>query len=218
MNKSEEKKYSKWHSQVKAGSKTTLAIVDMQKLFLTEKKSPWAEPKQLSIIPNIKKLIDAVGKDNVVFTRFIPPKTWTNQYGSWKTYYQINKKITRDHLGTDALEIIDDLLPYILNKSVVSDRNKSASVFTTGSFHSKIKNKSTKFLIFAGIETDYCILASVLDAIHMGYYVIVVMDACSSSKKYGQKHALGIFERFPEQLWITSTKNLIKQISKTSPG
>jgi nicotinamidase-related amidase len=49
----------------------------------------------------------------------------------------------------------------------------------------------------------------VLDAIHLGYYVIVVMDACASSKKQGQKHARGIFDRFPEQLWVTSTNDLI---------
>ena len=71
-----------------------------------------------------------------------------------------------------------------------------------GNFHSKIKKKSTKILIFTGIETDYCVISSVLDAIHLGYYVIVVMDACASSKKQGQKYARGIFERFPEQLWI----------------
>ena len=82
-------------------------------------------------------------------------------------------------------------------------------------FHSIIKKKSAKILIFTGVETDYCVLSSVLDAIHLGYYVIVVMDACASSKKQGQKHAKGIFERFPEQLWVTTTKELIKHLQKS---
>ena len=201
-----------WHNEVKYKSKTILAVIDMQKLFLTDKQSPWYDGKLLSVVPNIEKLIKEIGIQNVIFTRFIPPKNWQDEHGSWQTYYRINHKITRGSLGTTSLDLIDEFQPYISNLSIVADRKKSASVFTTGSFSSKIKKKSPKFLIFAGIETDYCVLASVLNAIHLGYYVIVVMDACASSKKNGQRNALGIFERFPEQLWVTSTKKLIKQL------
>jgi nicotinamidase-related amidase len=206
----------KWHNEVKTSSKMMLVVIDMQKLFLTDKKSPWYDRKLLSIVPNIEELIKKIRIQNVIFTRFMPPISWKDEHGSWRTYFHINQKITRHALGTTALNIIDELLPYISNQTVISNRKKSASVFTTGSFHSKIKKKSTKFLIFTGIETDYCVLSSVLDAIHLGYYVIVVMDACASSKKNGQKNALGIFERFPEQLWITSTKDLLKQFQRSS--
>lgn len=219
MNKTDDletKESPKWHSEIKADSKVTLAVIDMQRLFITEKKSPWCEPKLLSIVPNIKKLIKIIGIKNVIFTRFMPPATWQEEKGSWKTYYRINKKITRSVLGTSALNIVDELYSYITKRSAIANRKKSASVFTSGSFHSKIKKRFTKYLIFTGIETDYCVLSSVLDAIHLGYYVIVVMDACASSKKNGQKNALGIFERFPEQLWITSTKKLTKQLKNNT--
>jgi len=59
---------------VKTSSKITLVVEDMQKLFLTEKKSPWMNKKLLSIIPNIEKLIKNSGIQNVIFTRFTPPK------------------------------------------------------------------------------------------------------------------------------------------------
>jgi len=197
-----------WRTDVKDSSKITLVVVDMQKLFLTEKKSPWMDEKLLSIIPNIKKLIKNSRIQNVIFTRFTPPKNWQKETDSWQTYYRINQKITPDILGTDALNLIDDFIPYVPNSVVVS-RKKSASIFMAGNFHSIIKKKSARILIFTGVETDYCVLSSVLDAIHLGYYVIVVTDACASSKKQGQKHARGIFDRFPEQLWVTSTNNLI---------
>lgn len=201
-----------WHEDVKPSSKITLVVVDMQKLFLTDKKSPWADKKLLSIVPNIEKLIKTIGIKNVIFTRFTPPKNWQKQQDSWKTYYRINQKITPSILGTETLDIIENFAPYIPN-SVVASRKKSASIFMAGNFHSKIKKKSTKILIFTGVETDYCVLSSVLDAIHLGYYVIVVMDACASSKKQGQRHARGIFDRFPEQLWVTSTNDLIKHLT-----
>jgi nicotinamidase-related amidase len=141
----------------------------------------------------------------------MPPKNWQDEHDSWQVYYKMNQKITTRILGASALDIIEDFLPYIPNASVAS-RKKSASTFMAGNFHSKIKKQSVQILIFTGIETDYCVLSSVLDAIHLGYYVIVVMDACASSKKQGQKHAQGIFERFPEQLWIISTDDLIKHL------
>ena len=202
----------KWPEDVKISSKTTLVVVDMQKLFVTEKKSPWADKKLLSIVPNIEKLIRVFGTKNVVFTRFTPPANWKSEKDSWHTYYRINENITPGRLGTEPLDIIDNFVPYISDSIVVS-RKKSASVFLAGSFHSKIKKKSAKVLIFTGIETDYCVLSSVLDAIHLGYYVIVVTDACASSKKQGQKHAMGIFSRFPEQLWVTSTDDLIDHLN-----
>jgi nicotinamidase-related amidase len=202
-----------WYVNVKIGSKIALVVVDMQKLFLTEKKSPWMNKKLSSIIPNIEKLIKNSRIQNVIFTCFTPPKNWQKEQDSWKTYFRINQKITPGILGTDALNLVNDFIPYIPNSVVVS-RKKSASIFMAGNFHSIIKKRSTQILIFTGVETDYCVLSSVLDAIHLGYYVIVVMDACASSKKQGQKHARGIFDRFPEQLWVTSTNDLINHFCK----
>ena len=212
MTKKISKGYGKWHSQVKRNSQITLTVIDMQKFFLTDENSEWFAPKMISVVPNIEKLIKIIGTKNVIFTRFLPPKSWQDETGSWKTYFQINKKITRRYLDDNSLDIIDEFLPYIKNHSLIADRKKSASIFSDGNFKSKLARKNTKFLIFVGIETDYCVLASVLGAIQLGYFVIIVMDACASSKKNGQKHALGIFERFPEQLWITSTRNLIRKL------
>ena len=203
-----------WH-EVKTSLKMALVVVDMQKLFLTDKKSPWMDKKLISIIPNIEKLIKKLGEQNVIFTRFMPPKNWKDENGSWQTYYKINQKITTSILGTDALDIVDDFLQYIPNSSI-TNRKKSASIFMAGNFLSKINKRSVQILIFTGIETDYCVLSSVLDAVHLGYYVIVVMDACASSKKQGQKHARGIFERFPEQLWVITTNDLIKHLQNNA--
>lgn len=202
-----------WHCDVRIGPKTSLIVVDMQRLFLTDTRSPWMNKKLLSIVPNIQKLVKCVGEKNVIFTRFTPPKKWQDESDSWRTYYKINQEITGNHLDSTSLNIVDEFSSFA-SKSSVIDRKKSASIFLAGNFHSKIKKRNTKFLIFTGIETDYCVLSSVLDAIHLGYYVIVVTDACASSKKQGQKNARGVFDRFPEQLWITSTNELINHLKR----
>ncbi len=191
----------------------TLAVIDMQKLFLTEKKSPWKDNKLLSVVPNIKKLISWIGPQNVIFTRFVPPKNWENEPGSWKTYYRLNYDVTLEILGKDSTKIIDEFQQYVSDSAEVAARKRSASILRSGNFLSKLKERAhTRFLVFVGVETDYCVLSSVLDAIHLGYHVIVVIDACASSKKNGQINAIGIFERFPEQLWITTTNDFIKYL------
>lgn len=207
-----EKINPKWHSNVKTGSKMTLVVMDMQKLFVTEKKSPWSDSKLLSIIPNIKKLIKIIGAKNVIFSRFIPPTNWQDSIGSWRTFYRLNKGITRKNIGTDALDVVDQLQSYLTNNKTIADRNRASSIFSAGGFKSKIKKNESKYLIFVGIETDYCVLASALDAMNRGYYVIIVSDGCGSTTKRGHQNALCIFKRFPEQLWITSTDNLIKHL------
>ena len=113
-----------WHADVKIISKITLVVVDMQKLFLTEKKSPWMDEGLSSIIPNIEKLIKNSGIQNIIFTRFTPPKNWQKEQDSWQTYYRLNQKITPDVLGTDALNLIDDFIPYVPNSLVVSRKNR----------------------------------------------------------------------------------------------
>jgi len=75
-----------WHEKVKTSSKIMLVVVDMQKLFLTEKKSPWMNKKLLSIIPNIEKLIKTIGMQNTISTRFDPPKNWQDEQDTWQTY------------------------------------------------------------------------------------------------------------------------------------
>ena len=63
-----------------------LLVIDMQKLFLTDPKSPWADPDLLSIVPPIKSLFRAVGAQRTLFTRFAPPEDWQREDNSLKWF------------------------------------------------------------------------------------------------------------------------------------
>ena len=41
-----------------------------------------------------------------------------------------------------------------------------------------LKEKGVTKLTIAGLTTDFCVLFSVLDALELGYEVVVVADAC----------------------------------------
>jgi nicotinamidase-related amidase len=56
-------------------------------------------------------------------------------------------------------------------------------------------------LIISGSETDVCVLAPVLDAVDIGYRVIVVRDAICSSSDEGHEMLMRLYHtRYTEQI------------------
>ena len=56
-------------------------------------------------------------------------------------------------------------------------------------------------LIVSGSETDVCVLATVLDAVDIGYRVIVVRDAICSSSDEGDEMLMRLYHtRYTEQI------------------
>ena len=61
--------------------------------------------------------------------------------------------------------------------------------------------KSVDTLIITGSETDVCVLATVLDAVDLGFRVIVVEDALCSSFDEGHDALMTLYRnRFSEQI------------------
>jgi nicotinamidase-related amidase len=71
----------------------------------------------------------------------------------------------------------------------VIDKNRY-SAFAEPRLIEHLRQRETDALIVSGSETDVCVLATVLDAVDIGYRVIVVRDAvCSSSVRQRSRHA-----------------------------
>ncbi|MFO1350526.1 MAG: isochorismatase family protein [Gammaproteobacteria bacterium] len=69
-------------------------------------------------------------------------------------------------------------------------------------------------LIVSGVETDVCVLATVLDAIDAGYRVIVVADAVAASRRPATARARAVLEavlpRFDQQVETVSATELLE--------
>lgn len=194
---------------------SALGIIDMQKFFTDDEKSPWAAPTVLKIVPNIQELIKATSRGNTIFTLFKPPEDWQDEHGTWKNYYHHSIGVTTDHLGARAYEIIDVFKDDVMSPLSRLVDKQTASAFYYTNFDDILRERNKTFLILTGIETDYCVLATALDAVSRGYSVVIPMDACGSSKgEEGQKSAQAIYERFGGQIWITDTKTVLDQLSK----
>jgi len=193
---------------------SVLAVIDMQKFFTNDPKSAWKDPAVLSITPNIKDLIEATTRGATIFTLFKPPVDWQDDQGNWKNYYHHSIGVTGDQMNPKEYEVIDAFKDEMISPLTRSISKTTASAFYAEEFAQDVKDRRATFLILCGIETDYCVLATAIDAVSRGYCVVIPMDACGSSRgEAGQKNAEAIFERFGGQIWVTDTKTVTAQLA-----
>lgn len=140
-------------------SNKCLVIVDMQNGFINKNTE--------HLIDKIKKYIEINNIKDVVATRYINNKgTACYKFENW----------TRCMEGTDDVEIVSELKPYIkrtFDKSVYSCWNLQFKDFL-------VKNGYDK-LSFVGVNTGCCVLHSAFDAYNDLMDCEVLTDLCGST-------------------------------------
>jgi nicotinamidase-related amidase len=64
-----------------------------------------------------------------------------------------------------------------------------------------LRRREADALIISGSETDVCVLATVLDAVDIGYRVVIVRDAICSSSDEGHDMLMLLYHtRYTEQI------------------
>jgi nicotinamidase-related amidase len=75
------------------------------------------------------------------------------------------------------------------------------SAFAEPQLLAHLRDRQADALIVSGSETDVCVLATVLDAVDLGYRVIVVRDAVCSSSDEAHDMLMRLYHtRFTEQI------------------
>ena len=75
------------------------------------------------------------------------------------------------------------------------------SAFAESGLIAHLRQREADTLIISGSETDVCVLATVLDAVDIGYRVIVVRDAICSSSDEGHEMLMRLYHtRYTEQI------------------
>jgi len=179
--------------------------IDMQNIFA--QGGIWETPWMARVLPAIVALAEA-NPPRTVFTRFITPMTADDRPGRWQRYYTKWESATRARLAPSQLEIVPPLARFIPPATVIDKPGYSG--FMASPLDGWLRDKGIEALIITGSETDVCVLATVLDAVDLGFRVVVVEDALCSSSDDGHDALMTLYrQRFSEQIELMTQAQVL---------
>jgi nicotinamidase-related amidase len=185
--------------------RTVHLCVDMQRIFSAE--GIWATPWMDRVLPVVLELAGRY-PERTLFTRFITPNRPDDMPGMWQRYYTRWAAATREHLDPALLELLPPLAALCPPATVINKTRYSA--FAEPELLSRLQAREADGLIITGSETDVCVLATVLDAVDLGYRVIVVKDAVCSSSDEGHDALMKMYhERYTEQIEVADATTIL---------
>ena len=170
--------------------------VDMQNIFA--RGGIWETPWMERVLPAIVAIAE-LNPPRAVFTRFVTPLNAEDRPGRWQRYFTRWDCAIRSRLPSAQLEIVAPLCRLIPPATVID--KPAYSAFAESGLTAFLRDRNVETLIITGSETDVCVLATVLDAVDLGYRVIVVEDALCSSFDQGHDALMTLYRnRFSEQI------------------
>lgn len=181
--------------------RTVHLCIDMQNLFALD--TPWHTPWMARVLPVVRR-IAARHLDRTVFTRFLPPARPEQMPGSWQRYYEHWRDLTLDRIDPQLIELVPSLAALAPPAEIVDKRVYSP--FSEPRLRELLRRRGADSLVITGAETDVCVLAAVLDAVDLGYRVVLATDALCSSSDETHDALLKLYcNRFGQQIETASS-------------
>jgi nicotinamidase-related amidase len=176
--------------------RTLHVCVDMQRIFSAQ--GIWPTPWMDRVLPIVTALAER-HPARTIFTRFITPERADQMPGTWRLYYEKWRAATGEHVDPAMLELMPGLARLVPPAQVI-DKMRYSAFFESALLSTLIQRKINS-LVITGSETDVCVAATVIDAVDLGFRVILVRDAVCSSSDEGHDAALEVYHRrFSEQI------------------
>jgi nicotinamidase-related amidase len=180
--------------------------IDMQRLLSPQ--GPWPTPWAAPALEQAVRLIEP-RPAQTVFTRFVPPRTPDEMPGAWRRYFEKWRSVTREFIDLSLLELLPPLSSFVPPATVVDKGRYSA--FIDSPLQSMLRKRGTTTMVVSGAETDVCVLATVLNAVDLGYRVVVAADAICSSVDSTHDALMTLYrERLGEQIEPMDTSAILE--------
>ena len=178
--------------------------VDMQRIFA--RGGLWETPWMERVLPTIAAIV-ARYRERTVFTRFVTPASPENAPGQWQAYFRRWKRATQEMLDPAQLELVPELVRYVPPAMVVD--KPAYSAFFRSPLAAFLLERNVRTVIVSGAKTDVCVLSTVLDAVNIGFRVVIVEDALCSSSDEGHDALMTMYRlRFTEQIDLVTAEGL----------
>ena len=173
--------------RVAVGLNSALLIVDMQKDFCEGGALPVRGC--LKIIPTINSLIRKfveVGSKVIASRDWHPPNhiSFSTRGGPWPPHCVRRTEGAEFH---PELKLPEDTT--IISKATEPEE-EAYSAFQNTELHYLLSKWGIKKLFIAGVATDYCVKASALEALSLGYEVYLIQDAVAAVTPEGGEEAI----------------------------
>ena len=171
--------------------KAALLVVDMQKGFIEEGAAMEVPPGR-NIIPNIQTLLTCCRNLDipVIFTRFVYASEVPNLIG--ELHPQHKPPVSCCQVGDPSVEIVDDLIPS--ESELIIDKH-GYDAFRGTPLDYALKSQGKNQLIFTGVMTDICVLATVTSALHHEYQSWTIDDATATLWEEVQATTIDLIKR-----------------------
>ena len=141
-----------------------LLVVDFQNVYLPG--NDWACPSMPAAMERTMKLLDAPGAPDCVMTKYVAPAEPT---GRWKQYNEAYREINANAF---LAEFPEALAPYAAKATVI----EKATYSSMDAPEVLAAMEGKKAVVLAGVVADCCVLATMMDAIDLGYEVVYLYD------------------------------------------
>ena len=184
--------------------------IDMQVVFADHKD--WGAATTHQILPQVAR-IAGHRPERTVFTRFLPPKSLTDLTGQWHAFYRRWPQVLAESGNSALFDLLPILKRFAPPAKVVDKQIYSA--FEAPDFAPALRELAADTLIFTGVETDVCVLATAIGAIDRGYRTILISNALASGSDEGHAAALAsVYPRFDQQIELIDTETLLREWKK----
>jgi nicotinamidase-related amidase len=109
--------------------------------------------------------------------------------------------------GWGQLDLVPELARYVPPAAIIDKGTYSA--FFRSPLANLLVEKQVRTIVVSGAETDVCVLSTVLDAVNLGFRVVIVEDALCSSSDAGHDALMTMYRlRFTEQIDLVTAAQL----------
>jgi nicotinamidase-related amidase len=188
---------------------TVHLAIDLQRVFA--EPTAWQMRDFDAIVPQVAALAAAM-PGRTLFTRFVVPQVAEHASGRWQHYYRRWPGFTGARMDPALVEVVDALAGHATPDTLIDKPTYSA--FEVDDCARRLSALDAATIVFSGVETDVCVLASLLAAIDRGYRCIAVADALGSSSAAGHEATLRhVLTRMPDQVEIVHTADVLAALA-----
>lgn len=186
--------------------RTVHLCIDMQNLF--GPGSPWETPWFERVLHQVVRLVESHPRATA-FTRFVPPLRAEDMPGTWQVFYRRWNALTREHIELRLLELAAPLARYD-SLAPTFDR-QFYSAFANPQLARWLRERAVDTLVISGTETDVCVLCTVLDAVDLGFRVVLSRGALCSASDETHDALMKLYrERFSHHIEVADVSTILE--------